>query len=155
TTTRELQESRSRTQRSCRSAILQRSPFVIRPSPNCVNTEITVFCSEDPSKNREAKQVFWAPPNFPKAPLVFGGIVPKACLLHRSDSLAYDPKVLARFVFASFFFVFGCLSANAEVTAVSLQSPRLLGNGTTNLVSPIHVQATAEDASAVTGYVVY
>lgn len=47
------------------------------------------------------------------------------------------------------------LCSHAEVTAVSLQSPRLAQSGTTNLLSPIHLQATAEDSSTVTGYVVY
>ena len=43
----------------------------------------------------------------------------------------------------------------AEVTAVSVHSPNLLRSGTANLVSPIHLQATAEDAETITGYVVY
>jgi hypothetical protein len=47
------------------------------------------------------------------------------------------------------------LRGNAQITAVSLQSPALSGTGTTSLVSPIHVLATAEDSSLVTGYVVY
>jgi len=47
------------------------------------------------------------------------------------------------------------LGANAQVTAVFLQSPSLLPTGTTNLLSPIHVQATAEDTALITGYVVY
>jgi hypothetical protein len=47
------------------------------------------------------------------------------------------------------------LLAVAEVTAVSIQSPSLSASGTTNLVSPIHLQATAEDTATVTGYVVY
>ena len=45
--------------------------------------------------------------------------------------------------------------AQAEVTAVSVQSPNLLVSGTTSLVSPVHLQATAEDTATVTGYVVY
>ena len=45
--------------------------------------------------------------------------------------------------------------AHAEVTAVSVQSPNLLVSGTANLISPIHLQATAEDTETVTGYVVY
>ncbi len=49
----------------------------------------------------------------------------------------------------------GALCANATVTAVSLQSPMLSATGTTNLVSPIHVQATADDTDTITGYVVY
>ncbi len=51
--------------------------------------------------------------------------------------------------------LFGAFSAHATVTAVSLQSPMLSSSGTTNLLSPIHVQATAEDIVAITGYVVY
>ena len=47
------------------------------------------------------------------------------------------------------------LFANADVTAISVQSPNLSTNGTVNLVSPIHLQATAEDTATVTGYVIY
>lgn len=47
------------------------------------------------------------------------------------------------------------LLVQAEVTAVSVHSPSLLPNGTVNLVSPIHLQATAEDTETITGYVVY
>ena len=43
----------------------------------------------------------------------------------------------------------------AEVTAVSVHSPSLLPNATTDLVSPVHLQATAEDTETITGYVVY
>jgi hypothetical protein len=43
----------------------------------------------------------------------------------------------------------------AEVTAVAVQSPNLSVGGKTILVSPIHLQATAEDTATVTGYVVY
>ncbi len=46
-------------------------------------------------------------------------------------------------------------SASAQVKTITLQSPQLLTTGTTNLTSPIHVQATAEDLIPVTGYVVY
>lgn len=45
--------------------------------------------------------------------------------------------------------------ATATVTAISLQSPMLSGTTVTNLVSPIHVEATAADTNTVTGYVVY
>ena len=51
--------------------------------------------------------------------------------------------------------VFGSLPAQSQVTAVSLQSPNLSGGQTANLTSPIHVEATAEDAQTITGYVVY
>jgi hypothetical protein len=50
--------------------------------------------------------------------------------------------------------IFGRLS-RAEVAAVSLQSPSLSAGQTTNLTSPIHVEATAEDTLTITGYVVY
>lgn len=43
----------------------------------------------------------------------------------------------------------------AQVTAVSVHSPSLWPNSTTNLVSPIHVVATAQDTATITGYVVY
>lgn len=43
----------------------------------------------------------------------------------------------------------------AEVTSISLQSPGLVVGATTSLISPVHLQATAEDTSNVTGYVVY
>ena len=47
------------------------------------------------------------------------------------------------------------LMSYAQLTAVSLQSPRLQDGGSTNVISPIHVQATAEDRIMITGYVVY
>jgi hypothetical protein len=43
----------------------------------------------------------------------------------------------------------------AQVTAVTIHSPKLWLNSTANLVSPIHLQATAEDTETITGYVVY
>ncbi len=53
----------------------------------------------------------------------------------------------------------GCVScvipSPAQVTSVTLQSPELSSVGTTNLLSPIHIQATAEDSAPITGYVVY
>ncbi len=61
----------------------------------------------------------------------------------------------ASILFLLTFNVFGRLSANATVTTVSLQSPMLSSSGTTNLPSPIHVQATGEDTATITGYVVY
>jgi hypothetical protein len=45
-------------------------------------------------------------------------------------------------------------SAHAAITAVSVQTPAL-GSGTTNLISPVHFQATAESDAGITGYVVY
>ena len=45
--------------------------------------------------------------------------------------------------------------AYSDVTEVSLQAPSLAANGTTDLVSPVHFQATAESDSEITGYVVY
>jgi len=75
------------------------------------------------------------------------------------------PKPIC-FLFRSAFFVFqflvitsiyvGCTtSAVAQVSSISIQSPGLTPNNTTNLTSPIHVAATAEDINPVTGYVVY
>ena len=51
--------------------------------------------------------------------------------------------------------VLASIFAQGQVTAVSFQSPKLAATGTVNLVSPIHVQATAEDTITVTGYVLY
>lgn len=45
--------------------------------------------------------------------------------------------------------------ALAQVTSISIQSPGLSSTGTTNLTSPVHVEATAEDLNPITGYVVY
>ena len=59
------------------------------------------------------------------------------------------------FLFLSIVVILGTTFAHAEVTAVTLQSPGLSQSGTTNLTSPIHVQATAEDLDPITGYVVY
>ena len=47
------------------------------------------------------------------------------------------------------------VSSVAAVNTVSIQSPNLSPTGTTNVVSPIHLQATAEDTVTITGYVVY
>jgi hypothetical protein len=44
---------------------------------------------------------------------------------------------------------------NAQITSISIQSPALSQNGTTNVTSPLHVAVTAEDLSQITGYVVY
>jgi hypothetical protein len=43
----------------------------------------------------------------------------------------------------------------AEVTSIAVQSPNLTLKGVTSLISPIHLQTTAEDTATVTGYVVY
>jgi hypothetical protein len=51
--------------------------------------------------------------------------------------------------------LFGGLTAQGEVGSVSMQSPNLVADGTSNLISPVHLQATAEDSEVVTGYVVY
>jgi hypothetical protein len=48
-----------------------------------------------------------------------------------------------------------CGLVRAQVTAVSIQSPNLSASGTANLISPIHLEATAEDWETITGYVVY
>ncbi len=50
--------------------------------------------------------------------------------------------------------ILGTLFGNATVTAVWLQSPMLSATSTTNLVSPIHLQATADDTATISGYVV-
>jgi hypothetical protein len=47
------------------------------------------------------------------------------------------------------------LPCYASVTAVTLHSPDLSANGTNNLTTPIHFQATAESDLTITGYVVY
>ena len=59
------------------------------------------------------------------------------------------------FLLLSFAILVAFLPAHAAVTAVSIQSPDLSGQGTTTLTTPIHFQATAESTSAITGYVVY
>jgi hypothetical protein len=51
--------------------------------------------------------------------------------------------------------VLASVFAQGQVTAVAFHSPKLASSGTVNLVSPIHVQATAQDTITVTGYVVY
>lgn len=51
--------------------------------------------------------------------------------------------------------VFAGISAHAQITAVTLQSPQLSSGTAASVVSPIHIQATAEDTALVTGYVVY
>ncbi len=53
------------------------------------------------------------------------------------------------------FVLLGVALASAQVRMITLQSPQLAAASTTNLLSPIHIQATAEDMSPVTGYVVY
>jgi hypothetical protein len=59
------------------------------------------------------------------------------------------------FMLALLICTLGVLDVHANVTAVSLQSPDLSAIGTATLTSPIHVEATAEDTSVITGYVVY
>ena len=58
-------------------------------------------------------------------------------------------------VFTLTLLLFGSFAVHASVLAVSLQSPYLSPKGTTNLVSPVHFQGTAEGTSTITGYVVY
>ena len=53
------------------------------------------------------------------------------------------------------FLAVGVQDVPAQVSAVSLQSPRLSNADVTNLLSPIHLQATAEDDAPITGFVVY
>jgi hypothetical protein len=52
-------------------------------------------------------------------------------------------------------FLFSSAPGHATVTSVSVQAPSLMGDGTTNLTSPVHFQATAESDMDITGYVVY
>jgi hypothetical protein len=63
---------------------------------------------------------------------------------------------------ASFFFLLLVFSlviltthAKSQVQTIAIQSPLLSKTTTTNLLSPVHVQATAEDTAEITGYVVY
>jgi hypothetical protein len=51
--------------------------------------------------------------------------------------------------------VLASVFAQGQVPVISLHSPKLVATGSANLVSPIHVQATAQDTITVTGYVVY
>jgi hypothetical protein len=62
---------------------------------------------------------------------------------------------LPYFLLGVFLCVFGRIFATAQVTSVTLQSPELSLTGTTNLISPIHIEATSEDMDRVTGYEVY
>ena len=50
---------------------------------------------------------------------------------------------------------FAVRSLYATVTMVSVQYPWLNPNGTTQITSPVHFQATAESDMKITGYVVY
>jgi hypothetical protein len=59
------------------------------------------------------------------------------------------------FLVLTFLCVVCATFANAEVTSISIQSPGLSPSSTTNVTSPVHVAATAEDLNAITGYVVY
>ena len=50
----------------------------------------------------------------------------------------------------------GCTTlASSQVTSISIQAPGLSATAATNLTSPVHVAATAEDLNSITGYVVY
>jgi hypothetical protein len=50
----------------------------------------------------------------------------------------------------------GCTTfSSAQVTSISIQAPGLSSSSTTNLTSPVHIAATAEDLNPITGYVVY
>jgi hypothetical protein len=75
------------------------------------------------------------------------------CKLLSSSSKFKFPHL--HFFSIVFLLVASRLLAQAEVTSVSVQSPSLVTSGTTSLISPIHLQATAEDTAIVTGYVVY
>jgi hypothetical protein len=54
-----------------------------------------------------------------------------------------------------FYVILGAAFAHAQVSTVSIRSPKLSNTAITNLLSPIHLQATAEDTARITGYVVY
>ena len=73
------------------------------------------------------------------------------------DSKSNHPPIrsVLQFVLCASLYVGCATSANAQVTSIAIQSPGLSPSGTTNLTSPIHVAATAEDLSPITGYVVY
>jgi hypothetical protein len=75
----------------------------------------------------------------------------------RSSSYSWTPNHFGfRFLLGGLLAcVVGVVSASAQVESVTLQSPGLSVNSGANLTSPIHVQATAEDSSPITGYVVY
>src|SRR5262252_4272460 len=72
----------------------------------------------------------------------------KKSLLQRSSIRLAS---LIGFAFCSF----AVPSLYATVTEVSVQYPSLNPNGTTQLTSPVHFQATAESDANITGYVVY
>jgi len=59
------------------------------------------------------------------------------------------------FLIAVASFLFMSATGHATVTSVSVQEPSLTGDGTTNLTSPVHFQATAESDMDITGYVIY
>ncbi len=78
--------------------------------------------------------------------------------LSRSASKLFSSLCLASFFLPSILFFASLLLsviARAEVSSVTLQSPALQNSGTTNLTSPIHLLATAEDTATIKGYNVY
>lgn len=86
----------------------------------------------------------------------------RVSILVADRSLMIDSKpnrALTHSVLRLFLLVFICVGcttiAKTQVTSISIQSPGLSANGTTNLTSPVHVAATAEDLNPITGYVVY
>lgn len=81
--------------------------------------------------------------------------MPLGCRIRSLASLAKSSSIPLCVLTVFLMLIVAMQSANAGVEALSLQSPNLLQTGTTDLVSPIHIQATAEDTSSVTGYVVY
>ena len=50
---------------------------------------------------------------------------------------------------------FGAVHAEATVTSVSVQSPRLSTNDTTAVTTPVHFEATADSDLQVAGFVIY
>jgi len=65
------------------------------------------------------------------------------------------PAFLANLLALAAFLACCTGAAYSGVAAISVQSPNLSLTQTTNVVSPIHLQATAEDTVTITGYVVY
>jgi len=58
-------------------------------------------------------------------------------------------------IFVSVLFVVACLSASATVNGVFVQAPDMAQGATSDLISPVHFQATAESDLNITGYVIY
>lgn len=86
--------------------------------------------------------------------------LPSLCFVARGKSERCSCRVARRIQLTIIFipllaFLALATEAHGKVTAVSLQSPGLATGSVTNVVSPIHLQATAEANALITGYVVY